>query len=65
MLVRVRPIRTERPAAEIFAMGAACFAKMEVASFAVHMISRVAQLVSRDADGTPEITRLLGLLWVR
>lgn len=44
-------------------MGAACFAIMEVVSFAVHVIPRVAQLVSRDADGTLEITRLLGLLW--
>ena len=63
MLVRTRPIRTERTAAEIFAMGAACFAIMEVVGFAVHVIPRVAQLVSRDADGTLEITRLLGLLW--
>lgn len=45
-------------------MGAARFTVMDVTGFAVHVISRVAQLVSGDADNTLEIARLLGLLWV-
>jgi hypothetical protein len=44
-------------------MGAACIAVMEVVTFAVHVLSRVAQLVDWNADSTLEITCLLGLLW--
>ena len=45
-------------------MRAPRFAVMEVVIFAVHVLSRVAQLVNRNADSTVEITGLLRLLWV-